>query len=246
MRLVPLLVLVLLMAAPARAELDSFGLGTGRNGTLTVTAAGTLINAHVPLAAGAPAGSSTLRLERLGNLSPGMLVLVHQTVGFPASTPSGNAGSVAPGAVGRWELARVETTGTEPAELGLTAPLVNSYTAPGAQVVLVPEYTDVTVLSGTSLVAPPWNGRSGGIVAFLATGTVQLTGLVSADGAGLRGGVFVNQTDTVGCTGPDLSREQGGTDKGEGLAAVRFGLATGRANLVNGGGGGNCHNAGGG
>ncbi|WP_164011693.1 adventurous gliding motility protein AgmC [Pyxidicoccus trucidator] len=246
MRSVPLLVLVLLMAAPARAELDSFGLGTGRSGPRSVTVANTVINPSVRLVANASAGSRVLRPESLGGLGRDALVLIHQTVGFPASTPSGGSGSANPGAVGRWELARVETTGTAPAELRLTAPLVNSYTVPGAQVVFVPEYTNVTIGAAASLVASPWDGLSGGIVAFLATGTVTNQGLVSADGAGLRGAVYVNHPDTLGCSGQDVPPELGGAFKGEGLAVNRFGVASGRGYLVSGGGGGNCHNAGGG
>ena len=41
-----------------------------------------------------------------------------------------------------------------------------------------------------SLLAPPWDGRSGGVLAFLATDAVLNQGLISADGAGFRGGVF--------------------------------------------------------
>jgi len=241
-----LLVLVLFMAAPARAELDSFGLGTGRDGLLNVTALSEFINPAAPLVASAPAGSQVLRLGELGIKGRDTLVLVHQSAGRPASTPSDKPDAVTPGVVGRWELARVESVSTAPAELRLTAPLVHSYTVPGAQVVVVPEYTNVTIGANASLMALPWDGRSGGILAFLATGTVTNQGLVSADGAGFRGGVFINHGNDTGCTGLDLPREQGGSSKGEGLAVERFGLATGRGNLVHGGGGGNCLNSGGG
>ena len=241
-----LLVLVLFMAAPARAELDSFGLGTGRDGLLNVTALSEFINPAAPLVASAPAGSQVLRLGELGKNGRDTLVLVHQSAGRPAPTPSDKPDTVTPGAVGRWELARVASVSTAPAELRLTAPLVHSYTVPGAQVVVVPEYTRVTIDANASLVAPPWDGRSGGILAFLATGTVMNQGRVSADGAGFRGGVFLNHGSYTGCTGLNLPREQGGSDKGEGLAVERFGLATGRSNLVHGGGGGNCLNSGGG
>ncbi|MCP3136485.1 adventurous gliding motility protein AgmC [Pyxidicoccus xibeiensis] len=246
MRFVPLFALALLTATPALAEPDSFVLGTGRDGPLSLTSGSEVINLYAPLAEAAPAGSTTLRLVRPGGYVNGQLVLVHQSSGLPANTPSGGTGGVNLGAVGRWELARVQAVGSEPPVLQLTAPLMNSYTVPGAQVVGVREYTSVTVSSGTSLLAPPWDGSSGGIVAFLATGTVTNNGRISADGAGFRGGVFASHEERNGCTGLDVPPEQGGAYKGEGVVVDRYGVAAGRGNLVNGGGGGNCHNSGGG
>jgi uncharacterized protein (TIGR03382 family) len=241
------LLLVLLLALPAWAERDSFGLGTGRDGSLQVTTAGRVINTATALTAAAPAGATTLSVQRVSGLATGGLVLVHQSIGLPASTQSGGTQPVTPGAVGRWELARV--AGLSDGTVQLTAPLASGYTVPGAQVVSVPEYTAVSVLQGASLVAPSWDGGSGGILAFLATGTVTNQGTVSASGAGFRGGRFVDQpANRHGCDALalDLAYEQGGTLKGEALAVNRFGTATGRGNLANGGGGGHCHNAGGG
>ncbi len=246
MRFIPLFVLALLTALPTRAEPDSFGLGSGREGPLSVTTGGRRINAHAPLAVGAAAGSTVLRPGRSVTQTGGGLVLIHQSAGFPASTPSGGTGPVAPGTVGRWELARVASVGFEPPELRLTAPLMNDYTVPGAQVVVVPEYTSVTLTASGALEAPPWDGSSGGILAFLATGTVTNDGQVTANGTGFRGGAFVNHVGREDCTGLDLSPEQGGSYRGEGVVVDRFGTSSGRGNLVNAGGGGNCHNAGGG
>ncbi|NPC87223.1 hypothetical protein HPC49_54730, partial [Pyxidicoccus fallax] len=245
MRFIPLFVLVLLVTSPALAEPDSFGLGTGRNGALGVTAVGQTLNLATPLVSAAPAGSTVLRLASMANLPVGALVLIHQSTGFDSNTPSGGAGPYAPGAVGRWELARIAAVDNT-AGLRLTAPLVNGYTVPGAQLVLVPEYTNVTVLEGASLVARAWDGRSGGILAFLATGTVTNRGHISADGAGFRGASFSNHADLAGCTGLDLPFTQGGSYKGEGVVADLVDKASGRGNLVNAGGGGNCHNSGGG
>jgi MYXO-CTERM domain-containing protein len=247
MRFAPLFVLVLHTAFPALAELDSFGQGTGRDGSLSVTQAQLVINFAAPVTADTPAGNTLLRVAQVGGLKAQALVLIHQSSGFPATTASGGSTSVVPGAVGRWELARLASVSTTPATLRLTAPLVNSYSVPGAQVVAVPEYTDVTVPNGTSLVAPPWDGKSGGIVAFLATGRVTNNGVISADGAGFRGGAFEDHVaGLTGCTGLDLQPAQGGSLKGEGVVVSRFGTASGRGHLVNGGGGANCHNAGGG
>ncbi|MCY1017601.1 adventurous gliding motility protein AgmC [Pyxidicoccus sp. MSG2] len=247
MRFAPLFVLVLLTAVPALAELDSFGQGTGRDGPLSVTQAQLVVNVAVPVSTDTPAGSRVVRVAQLGGLKAQALVLIHQSSGFPATTASGGSTAVIPDAVGRWELARVSSVSTTPTLLRLTAPLVNSYSVPGAQVVAVPEYTDVDLPTGTSLVAPPWDGKSGGIVAFLATGRVRNDGVVSADGAGFRGGAFEDHVaGPTGCTGLDPQPAQGGSLKGEGVVVSRFGTASGRGHLVNGGGGANCHNGGGG
>lgn len=53
----------------------------------------------------------------------------------------------------------------------------------------VPNYTDLTVTSAGSIVAPAWNGQTGGVVAFRATGTVTINGSISVAGLGYRGGI---------------------------------------------------------
>ncbi|MCP3062966.1 hypothetical protein LXT21_29700 [Myxococcus sp. K38C18041901] len=239
--------LLLLWSSAVLAEPDSFGLGDALNGALTVTTANTVINTAMPLALGSARGDTSLAVTSSAAPPVGGLVMVHQTMGFPASTPSGSTGQTSPGGVGRWEFARVSQVRVgSPTVLSLSAPLVNPYTAPGTQVVTVPEYTRVTVSSSGSLVARPWDGSSGGIVAFLATGAVSLEGDISASGAGFRGGAAINNIARSGCAGNDLAPSQGGAFKGEGLVVQRYGTASGRGNLVNAGGGGICHNSGGG
>ena len=63
-------------------------------------------------------------------------------------------------------------------------------TLTGQKIVLqrVPNYTNVTVNSGITLTANAWNGTTGGIVAFKASGTVTVTGTISAAGLGYLGG----------------------------------------------------------
>ncbi|MCZ7683442.1 MAG: hypothetical protein M5U28_33510 [Sandaracinaceae bacterium] len=91
----------------------------------------------------------------------------------------------------------------------------------------VPNYTDVTVNSGVTLTASPWNGSTGGIVAFRASGTATIMGRVSADATGYRrhypafgggGESFCAATGPGQCTGGS-----GGTNgpKPGGPAAAR-------------------------
>lgn len=247
MRLAPCLPLLLLWSSSVLAEPDSFGLGNGRNGALTVNTARTIINTAMRMSVGARRGETSLSVDTSAAPATGGLVMVHQTMGFPSSTPSGSTGQTSPGNVGRWELARVSSVVVgSPTLLRLTAPLMYSYTAPGAQVVTVPEYGSVNVTAAGSLVPPAWDGNSGGILAFLASGALINSGAIQADGVGFRGGAFTNNTSRTACEGGDLSTTLGGSHKGEGVVVERFGPASGRGNLVNAGGGGNCSNAGGG
>jgi MYXO-CTERM domain-containing protein len=247
MRPLLLLLLALLVAGDALAEPDTFGLGTGRSGALRVETPGVVINRYGPLTADAPAGTRELTVSNASAFVAGELVLLHQAAGLSPAPASGDQRALHPpstSSVGRFEYARVETVGS--GSLRLTAPLLYGYAASVAQVVSVPEYTELEVRSGGSLRAAPWDGSVGGILAALVTGRLRNDGLITVEGAGFRGGAFLNHASLNGCTGLDEPVASGGSYKGEGLVAGRFGSASGRGNLSSGGGGGICHNAGGG
>jgi hypothetical protein len=247
--LVALLSLGLCLAAePVLAEPDAFALGNGQHGALRVQQMATSINAATALAAPATVGGKKLSVADATGFAAGELVLVLQV---HAEGPAPAAGTPGPldldsSGAGRWELARLESVAA--GALNLTAPLVSSYSAPGSQVVRVPEYTQVHVLPAASLVAQPWNGSSGGVLTFLATDAVLNQGLISADGAGFRGGTFATSpTRPVGCTELNQSQAEGGAQKGEGLFTAAPGAPThGYGALANGAGGGNCDDGGGG
>ncbi len=254
--LLGLLAVVLALAPVAvRAEVDVFGLGNGQHGSLQVRTTGTVINDSTPLTAEALAGASELRVTDVSAFAAGELVLVLQMgsdTALPGVVETDVSVELVGSGAGRWELARLASVA--PGVLRLTAPLVNRF-ATVSQVVRVPEYSDVRIsTSGSSLQAPPWNGRNGGVLAFLVTGTVFNQGSLVADGAGFRGGVAETGVATAlyGCAalnGPVGSggASGGGTNKGEGLASASAGAPThGHGRLGNAGGGGNCHDAGGG
>ncbi|MBN1205286.1 MAG: hemagglutinin [Myxococcaceae bacterium] len=236
----------LLVARGALAEPDAFGFGTGRSGLLRVEAPDTVINRYGLLTAPAEAGAKVLTVSNASAFVAGELVLLHQSTGLLPGPASGeqSAISLAGRAVGRFEYARVGTVAA--GTLQLTGPLRYGYAASVTQVVSVPEYTDVEVLAGASLRAAPWDGSVGGILALLATGKLLNEGVIAVDGAGFRGGAFINHPGGDGCTGLDELPGGGGSYKGEGLVAERFGTAAGRGNLATGAGGGVCHNSGGG
>lgn len=127
--------------------------------------------------------------------------------------------------------------------------IMRTYHAAGkVQVVLVPQYNDVIVAS--TLTAQPWNGSSGGVIAFIASGTVTLNADIDATGTGFRGGaVFHDSFCYAGGLGYDGYRcntvLSGGANKGEGIAGTLY-QNLGRGAPANGGGGGNDSNTGGG
>jgi uncharacterized protein (TIGR03382 family) len=236
---------VTMFTAPlASAEADSFGLGTGRDGALKV-ADTRPINRFAAVTAPLAPGDKRIQVTRPSDFAAGDLVMVLQSIGVQPESASGRVApldlSQAP--VGSFELARVAAASSDTLEL--TAPLIHKYEAAGTQVVRVPEYTTVEVAASGVLVAPPWDGQKGGVLAFLAQQTVTNHGHIDASGAGFRGGeASLTPDDTLYCTGLDEPAPRGAR-KGEGVASTHV-AATGRGNVANAGGGGVCLMSGGG
>jgi len=245
------LCVLVLGTTAARAEHDTFGVGTGRNGALVVAGTGAPVNSYAQVTAAQTPGSTSIPIGAcVGDAScfaAGDLVLVHQSTGLASAPASGAQTPVELGTeqVGRWEFARVASV--TPTTLELTAPLVHAYAANVTQVIRVPEYTNVTIAAGRNITAPAWNGSTGGIVAFLANGQVSNNGLITANDLGFRGGQYVNDpSGAKGCTELEDAPPEG-AQKGEGIVNQRYGPTQGgRGNAANGAGGGVCFKSGGG
>jgi hypothetical protein len=234
-----------LISSAARAELDRFQLGDGHSGALVASAPGTQLNRWTPLAAG-DAGM-TLAVADSTGFAAGDLVLVIRVTGLGAATSGdGTPIDLATTDVGLWELARL--TAVQGNDLHLSAPLLNAFPPNGTQVVTVPEYTTVTVSAGGGLTAKSWDGASGGVLAFLAQGTVTIDGALDVSARGFRGGTAVSAPDSgYGCVALDDPNPAKAARKGEGIVSSRYGPdAGGRGNVANGGGGGVCFNTSGG
>ncbi|MEM7606143.1 MAG: hypothetical protein AAF411_12380, partial [Myxococcota bacterium] len=125
--------------------------------------------------------------------------------------------------------------------LPLEAPLANSYRARGAvtdsgntgigyqryQVIRVASFRDLTIDAGASLVAAPWDGRTGGVVAVDVAGTLTVNGVVDASGRGFRGGAPTISTE--------VDSNQRGV-QGEGIAGTPnrvFSRVGGRVDTTN-------------
>ena len=134
--------------------------------------------------------------------------MVIQMTGIVPEPPSGDTAAITIDAnqpVGRWEFARVSTVAGS--TVNLTEPLLYSYAANVTQAVRVPEYADLTIPATRSLSPALWDGSTGGVLAFLVTGTLTTNAgnpALNAAGRGFRSGQPVTDSSgNVGCTGLD-------------------------------------------
>jgi gliding motility-associated-like protein len=149
------------------------------------------------------------------------------------------------GSTGNFELAEVSSaSGTS---ITLTAPLASGFDlAFPTQIIRVPHYGDVTI-SGT-LTCDAWDGTSGGVLIFIADGTVTMDADIDVSGKGFRAGTACLGGFGCGSTAYFLDNSIcSGGKKGESVYVPVFSTHTGgRGKSANGGGGGNPGNCGGG
>lgn len=166
----------------------------------------------------------------------------------------GNVGSIQ--SAGYYEIATIQSvseSGGVPTSITLAAiPLYTYNTCTNCRVQLItyPTLDDGlgNYTTTSDLTADAWNGSYGGIIAFRVTDTLFLAHNIRADGAGFRGGV-ANPTSRGGDCNDTEYRTNSGiyAEKGESIYLVDNATYTyGRGKILNGGGGGNTHNAGGG
>jgi len=246
----------------AKSSAESVGKTTealaGVDGDVTVGSANTVVNQYTTLKADATAGQTSITVNSVAalksskDLAAGDLVLVIQMQGATLDTtlPNTNTGwgsvTLVNGA-GLYEFAEVKSVDSGTGAIGLSCVLAHSYSqAGGVQVVRVPQYDTLTISSGASIVAPLWNGTTGGVVAVHAKTTLNLAGSIDVSGKGFRGGITDDNTNaaTSNTTIYASAADTDGARKGEGIGG--FAVQYGRAPSANGGGGGNSHNGGGG
>ena len=181
-----------------RADASSSQFGTGADGALTISSDTT--EAPIDSACTATIGTTSISATNV-SFAASQKVLVIQSQG----TGAGNKEE-------RTIASYVAGTIT------LTEPLTNSYTT-GAQVRVIPQYTDVTIASTKTYSAKAWNGTVGGILAFKSNGTLTVTGTISAVGKGYRGATLQtigNGYSGEGTTGTGSSTTSANTTAGGG------------------------------
>lgn len=183
------------------------GFGDGSDGDLVISADTT--EAPIDSSCSGTADSNSLSATN-ASFAAGQIVLIHQSSGTGAGT---------------WELNRIASYSA--GIITLELPLVNTYTDSGAdqaQVRVLKQYSSITIQSGKTYTAKAWDGNVGGILAFIASGTVTITGSLNLSACGFRGGA---------------AKTNGGTaTSGEGRLGI--GSTSQAANNEGGGGGGNC------
>lgn len=237
-------------ASPPDAGLvTNIGYGTGRDGDVAVTDRKS-VNLNAPLAENAAAGAMKLTLGRATNttinpVKAGDVLLVVQSA-TPGVRPDAGVYALSADDIGAWDL--VYVTAVNGDVVDLSVPLAHAFTAPGAQVVVVPQYKKVEIAPTGVIAGQRWDGSTGGVIAILATDAVMLNGSIDATNMGFRGGKATAITSPNGCNALDGLVDAGFAPRGEGFGSgdAGFGGRTGgRGNWANGGGGGDCHNSGG-
>jgi cysteine-rich repeat protein len=232
------------VVSDADTDPSNVGLGNGSDGELIVNSGNERVNDYTAVTAGSIVGESQLTVDDSSIVSAGDVIIVWQTT--RQLTPnSGDQSEVSLEAleVGHYELHRVSNV-SDNSTIQIESPLARVYVVPGAQVVRVPQFTDVTVESGNAITSASWNGETGGLLAFLTTGTLTLGGNLLSNNRGFRGGQFVESPFATGCTNFDEASPEG-AEKGESFGFESWG-ASGYGNQLSGGGGGNCSDSGGG
>jgi flagellin-like protein len=195
--------------------------GDGSDGPLTVSSSNQIVNDYVCLTGNENAGETTITVSSTSGFAEDDEILLIQM----QNSSGGEAGT--------YEFKHISSIMGN--EITLTSPLDNSYYsgsfdtvgATASQIIRVPQYTSVSINSGSSITAPAWNGYTGGIVVFRAeTVNINAGGGIDVSEKGYRGGAY----------GPtnNLDGYQGESYLGKGIGGGSYGLGK----LSNAGGGG--------
>lgn len=209
-------------------------------------------------------GASTITVssvdETYDSFEDGEQVIIMQmqdnVIGTTAnSIDFGDVGSIQ--SAGLYEVKTIashtENGMSQPVTITFTDPLSVSFnvgTNTSVQIISFPELGSPNFTTNTDYTAKPWNGATGGIVAFQVQGTLTLANDIYVDGLGFRGAAEDVNTTCGGSVceySVYISQWTSRALKGEGIyknTNPNFEAARGR--ILNGGGGGSCHNGAGG
>lgn len=214
----------------------------------TIASANTVVNNYYPASGSASAGATSLSyggastsrgMSTTTALSPGDLLFIIQMQDGAGATNSTSAINYPASTAGNYEFARVlSVSGTT---VNLTSALKYTYVNDLSttvnrtyQIIRVPQYTNLTINAGSSIVPAAWDGNSGGIVVIDVSNSLVNNGSIDASFSGFRGNAGVVLTGQAGAaaqTAAAYDRSQ--TDaylahggKGEGIGGTPNGSVT--------------------
>lgn len=208
-------------AIPSAVSSNNGWIGDGSDGQLVVSSVNQVVNGYAYLTGNENAGETTITVNDASGFSRGDEILFVQI-----QNSSG-------GEAGIHEFKIISSISGN--DITLTASLENGYFsgnfnkigATATQIVRVPQYTTVTVNSGSSIGAPAWDGYTGGIVVFRAeTVTINNGGKIDVSEKGYRGGAYGPNNNIDGFQGESYG--------GKGIGGSSYGL--GKMNNKGGGG----------
>ncbi len=211
-----------------------------------------VINRYTRLAYIECTNNSAIQVENPSGFKAGDKILIIQMQGADVDRSNTSTfGSVTwYNNAGNYELATVDEIHGR--TFVLQYELAHSYTLSGiVQVIRVPSYTNV-VISDT-LRPQKWNGTTGGVLAFIASGTVTMNADIDGTGTGFREGApfgaavidmaaynGLNTSKSFPFLYSCLSPSDSGSLKGEGIHRASPTYLGGKGALSNAGGGGNA------
>lgn len=239
----------------------------GKNGSLVISVANTIVNLYTPLTSNAVAGTKTLTVQSSLSYSVGDLIFIIQMQGasvnagkdsiYPDLTSSIPTNTTF-GAITNYnncgnneyhQISSIPNATSIVLDCGLK---YNYDYLSKVQVIKVPRYLDLTLNGTGSITCPTWNGSVGGIAIIETKNNCILnsTPSFSVTGKGFRGGGFENATNFGGNKYGSLKANEGAY-KGESIAGDTtrykvYSAVFGRGAIANGGGGACVHNGGGG
>lgn len=189
------------------------GFGDSSDGPLLINS--NVADTPIDSACTGSSGSNSLSATN-PSFGDGDLILIHQTQGVGG---------------GNWELNQIQSyvAGT----ITTVHDLENNYVT-GAQVLVLKQYSSVTVDTGFSYTVKPWDGTVGGIMSFLCSGETNVNGTLNLKGAD--GDVAAGRPSGGGYRGGARSQANNG-NAGQGESPTGAGTATTSANGAGGGGG---------
>lgn len=194
------------ISALARYNKSIGQFGTGSDGSIVINSLDTVINDYSYTVGDELGGEEIITVANPTSFSIGDEILIIQ---MQNGSGIGHAGT--------YEFNYIKDISGF--DLILEEPLTNDYGsgvfdtafASATQIVRVPHFTTVDVLSGASITAPLWNGYFGGIVVFRASDHVDTQGYINVSEKGFRGGTCAS------CGNNDWGTQ------GEGITGVGIG-----------------------